>query len=40
VPTFRLAATVLLTGTGGLLAAALPARRASRIDLLRAIAIE
>jgi putative ABC transport system permease protein len=40
VPVFRLAATVLLTGAGGFLAATLPARRASRIDLLRAIAIE
>ena len=40
VPVFRLAATVLLAGAGGLLAAALPARRASRIDILRAITIE
>ena len=40
VPTFRLAATVLLAGAGGLLAAALPARRASRIEILRATTIE
>jgi putative ABC transport system permease protein len=40
VPVFQLVATVLLAGAGGLLAATLPARHASRVDVLRAIAIE
>jgi putative ABC transport system permease protein len=40
LPVFQLVATVLLAGAGGPLAATLPARRASRIDVLQAVAIE
>jgi putative ABC transport system permease protein len=40
LPVFQLVATVLLAGACGLLAATLPARHASRIDVLRATAIE
>jgi putative ABC transport system permease protein len=40
VPWWQLAGFVVLAATAGLLAAVLPARRAARLDVLRAVATE
>jgi putative ABC transport system permease protein len=40
IPWFQLAVFVLLAAAAGVLAAVLPARRAARLDVLRAIGAE